>query len=352
MFTKNVRLFLTFFVYCSNQLRKMKTKRTSLNDIAKALGVSKATVSFVLNDKGDQFNISKKKQELIRAKAKELSYVPNFFAKSLRQGSTKTIGLVLPDISNPFYGELCKTIQQTLFDAGYSTYIINSNDDKAQETSLMRGLIQRCIDGMIIVPSNDIKEIIPVLHETHIPVVFTDRPGDDLTDFIGIDNLKEAANVVNSFKNKPKRLTAFVGKDLDANLQERIEGIKKTCKDKNIDCELVTLSKDQKDTDALVAEQLKKGSDAFVAINNRVVFKLVAASRTLNKTIGKDMSLISFDNHEAFEFMNPAISAIRQPITDIATKSAERMVERLADGSLPYGKHIILDCEFMNRETH
>jgi len=138
----------------------MKAKRTSLNDIAKALGVSKATVSFVLNDKGDQFNISKNKQELIKAKAKELSYVPNFFAKSLRQGSTKTIGLVLPDISNPFYGELCKTIQQTLFNSGYSTYIINSNDDKEQETTLMRGLIQRCIDGMIIVPSNDIKEII------------------------------------------------------------------------------------------------------------------------------------------------------------------------------------------------
>ena len=93
----------------------MKKKRTSLNDIAQALGVSKATVSFVLNDKGDQFNISKNKQELIKAKAIELSYVPNFFAKSLRQGETKTIGLVLPDISNPFYAEICKIIQENLW---------------------------------------------------------------------------------------------------------------------------------------------------------------------------------------------------------------------------------------------
>jgi len=83
----------------------MKEKRVSLQDIATSVGVSKATVSFVLNGKGDEFNISKEKQRLIKEKAKELLYVPNFFAKSLRQTTTKTIGLVLSDISNPFYAE-------------------------------------------------------------------------------------------------------------------------------------------------------------------------------------------------------------------------------------------------------
>ena len=330
----------------------MKTKRTSLNDIAKALGVSKATVSFVLNDKGDQFNISKAKQELIRAKAKELSYVPNFFAKSLRQGSTKTIGLVLPDISNSFYGELCKTIQQTLFNAGYSTYIINSNDDKEQETSLMRGLIQRCIDGMIIVPSNDIKEIIPVLHETHIPVVFADRPGDDMTDFVGIDNVKESDSIVNGFKTKPNRITAFCTEKKDANLIARIQGVKSACLRQNIDCEVIFLSKNQKETDKIVKQQLKKGSDSFIALNNRVIFKLMSSIKTLAILIGKDVKVISFDDHEAFEFMTPSISAIRQPISKIAVNSADRMVERLADSSLAFGKQIILDCEFMERESH
>ena len=108
----------------------MKTKRTSLEDIAKSIGVSKATVSFVLNGKGDEFNISKEKQKLIHDKAKELLYVPNFFAKSLRQGSTKTIGLVLTDISNPFYAELCKTIQEKLHDKAYNTFIVKTNDTK------------------------------------------------------------------------------------------------------------------------------------------------------------------------------------------------------------------------------
>ena len=81
----------------------MKSKRTSLADIAESLNVSKSTVSFVLNGKGKQFNISETTQKLILEKAKELNYVPNYFAKGLREGKTQTIGLVLADISNPFY---------------------------------------------------------------------------------------------------------------------------------------------------------------------------------------------------------------------------------------------------------
>ncbi|EPB65595.1 putative RNA polymerase sigma-54 factor, partial [Ancylostoma ceylanicum] len=124
----------------------MKKKRTSLEDIAKAVGVSKATVSFVLNDKGDEFNISKEKQKLIREKAKELLYVPNFFAKSLRQGETKTVGLVVSDISNTFYAELCKTIQEELHKKGYNVFIVNTDEDKDLEKILMRELIQRSVD--------------------------------------------------------------------------------------------------------------------------------------------------------------------------------------------------------------
>src|SRR5690606_21391753 len=108
----------------------MKSKRTSLEDIAKAVGVSKATVSFVLNGKGDQFNISKAKQKIIQETAKKMLYVPNFFAKSLRQGETKTIGLVISDISNSFYAELCKSIQEQLYKKGYNVFITNTNEDK------------------------------------------------------------------------------------------------------------------------------------------------------------------------------------------------------------------------------
>ncbi len=330
----------------------MKTKRTSLNDIAKALSVSKATVSFVLNGKGDQFNISKEKQRLIKEKAKELSYVPNFFAKSLRQGETKTIGLVLPDISNPFYAELCKTIQEKLYEVGYNTFIVNTNDDNELEKVLMRELIQRCIDGMIIAPSNNIKELIPILLETHIPVVFADRPGDEHADFIGVDNMKEAESLIKSFTIKPKRLVAVVPTPSDVpTLQERIKGLKASCEKDGIEFSEINLPDDRSEINSTLKKELSKGADSFVALNNKSTFKILAALNKLDVNIPTDIRLISFDDSESFEYMNPPVSAVRQPIVDIGLQSVDRMFDRLKESKNP-GEHFLLPCEFVARGSH
>lgn len=330
----------------------MKTKRTSLNDIAKALNVSKATVSFVLNDKGDQFNISKEKQRLIKEKAKELSYVPNFFAKSLRQGETKTIGLVLPDISNQFYAEICKTIQEKLYDTGYNTFIVNTNDDAELEKVLMRELIQRSIDGMIIAPANNIKELIPILLETHIPVVFTDRPGDENADFIGVDNIAESAKLIRSFTVKPKRLAALVPYPENVStIQERIEGTKAACEKEGIEYDYVDLPEEQEKVNELIKQELEKGADSFIALNNKCTLRALAALNKAGVRIPEDVRLISFDDSEAFQYMNPPISALRQPIVEIGLQSVDRMYERLKKSKSP-GEHFILGCEFQKRGSH
>lgn len=330
----------------------MKSKRTSLNDIAKALNVSKATVSFVLNGKGDQFNISKEKQRLIKEKAEELSYVPNFFAKSLRQGETKTIGLVLPDISNAFYAELCKTIQEKLYENGYNTFIVNTNDDVELEKVLMKELIQRSIDGMIIAPGNNIKELIPILLSTHIPVVFTDRPGDENADFVGVDNLAEAQKLINSFTKKPKRLVALVPTPSDVStIQDRIEGTKSACEEAGIDFSYLDVSSDQKAINEQISHEIKLGTDSFVALNNKCTLPTLRALLKLNVDIPNDIRFISFDDNEAFEYMNPPISALRQPVADIGVQSVNRMYERLKESKEP-GQHFILPCEFVGRSSH
>jgi len=330
----------------------MKTKRTSLNDIAKALSVSKATVSFVLNDKGDQFNISKEKQRLIKEKAKELSYVPNFFAKSLRQGETKTIGLVLPDISNAFYAEISKTVQEKLYESGYNTFIVNTNDDMELEKVLMRELIQRSIDGMIIAPSNNIKDLIPILLETHIPVVFTDRPGDENADYVGLDNKGEGGKLMKFFSKDPKRVVALVPSPSDVStIQDRIEGTKEACEEAGIDFGYLDLSSDQTDIDKQIAAEIKKGTDSFVALNNKCTLPTLSALKKAGVRIPEEVRLISFDDSEAFEYMNPPISAFRQPINEIALQSVDRLYSRLKESKTP-GEHFILPCEFVSRGSH
>lgn len=330
----------------------MKTKRTSLNDIAKALNVSKATVSFVLNGKGDQFNISKEKQRLIKEKAKELSYVPNFFAKSLRQGETKTVGLVLPDISNPFYAEISKTIQEKLYESGYNTFIVNTNDDVELEKVLMRELIQRSIDGMIITPGNNIKELIPILLETHIPVVFTDRPGDENADFVGVDNKGEAKKLIESFSVKPKRLCALVPIPSNVStIQDRITGTKEICDEKGIEMTFIDLSSDIDSVKKAIADELKKGTDSFVSLNNKATLPTLAALRDAKAKIPEEVRLISFDDDDSFAFMNPPISALRQPVREIGLQSVDRLYSRIKESKAP-GEHFILDCEFIPRGSH
>lgn len=330
----------------------MKTKRTSLNDIAKALNVSKATVSFVLNDKGDQFNISKEKQRLIKEKAKELSYVPNFFAKSLRQGETKTVGLVLPDISNLFYAEISKVVQEKLYASGYNTFIVNTNDDVELEKVLMRELIQRSIDGMIIAPSNNIKELIPILLETHIPVVFTDRPGDENADFVGVDNKLEAQKLIKSFSVKPKRLVALAPSPADVStIQDRIEGTKLACDELGIEFNYLDLNDQQMDIDHQIKTEVDRGADSFVTLNNKCTLPTIAALANAKVSIPNDVRLISFDDSDSFGYMNPPISALRQPIQEIALQSVDRLYSRLKESKNP-GEHFILPCEFIARGSH
>lgn len=330
----------------------MKEKRTSLNDIAKALNVSKATVSFVLNGKGDQFNISKEKQKLIHEKADELSYVPNFFAKSLRQGKTKTIGLILADISNPFYAELSKTIQQNLHQEGYNTFIVNTNDDKDLEKVLMQELIQRNVDGIIISPSNDISDLAPILIKTHIPVVFTDRPGDENADFVGVNNISEAEKLIKSFTEKPKRVAILAQQPTDViTIQERIQGAKNTCDKDGIEHEYVELSLDLEEATKQIIKLLEDGTDSFLPLNIICAFKTIAALNKLNVQIPAKARIISFDDSDMFNYLTPPISALRQPITDIGVTSVQRMTERLKETKEP-GKHFLLPCDFIERGSH
>lgn len=330
----------------------MKAKRTSLEDIAKSVGVSKATVSFVLNGKGDEFNISKEKQRIIKERAKEMSYVPNFFAKSLRQGETKTIGVVVADISNLFYAELCKTIQEELYAKGYNVFIVNTDDDKELEKTLMRELIQRSIDGMIISPSNKIDALIPILNETHIPVVFADRPGDENADFVGVDNFMEAKKLVKAFSAKPKKLAILTQNNNQiVTIENRVAGAKLACEEDGIAYELVILSAEQENVDNTIKLLVNSGVDSFLALNNVVALRTLAGLKNNNVNIPSVARMISFDDSEAFPFVEPPISALSQPVKQIGIDSVARLFTRIKETKTP-GEHMMLECKLNLRGSH
>lgn len=330
----------------------MKAKRTSLADIAESLNISKSTVSFVLNGKGKQFNISETTQKLILAKAKELNYVPNFYAKSLREGKTQTIGLVLADISNPFYSELCKVIQESLYEQGYSLFIVSTNDDPAIELKLLRDLILRSVDALIIAPCNSVPDLKPILDDTPIPVIFMDRIADEHGDFVGVDNSKEAGKLMDRFTRKPKKVGII--HPMAANVMTislRIAGAKSACEERKLPYEVVSLSDDAKQADKQISELLKSGVDALVPLNSKVALSTLACLKRLDIQLSEQLRLISFEDSEAFAYFTPPITALQQPTDQIGKETVVRLLERLREPT-EQRKHRMMDCTLVERASH
>lgn len=331
----------------------MKTKRISLKDVALAAGVSKATVSLVLNGKGDELNISKECQERIKMKAHELNYVPNLFAKNLRDGGTKTIGVIIPDVSNSFYACLTKEIQKSLNEAGYSAFIVNTNEEEGQEQEIVNELLHHSVEGLIICPTNDTSVLLQLTKDSNIPIVFADRYGDETADFVGIDNFTEASNLVSCFTQKPQAIAVLLRKNSYVNtLGRRIHGVTHACKQQGISSKIIELSPMSNDENFIqIKEAIDSGVDAFIALNNLVVLDFLSVLKQLNKKIGIDIRLICFDDHSAFPYIEPPISSLRQPISEIGRHVVDRMIKRIKQDETP-GEHNFRKCEFIPRASH
>ncbi|MES2588614.1 MAG: LacI family DNA-binding transcriptional regulator [Bacteroidota bacterium] len=330
----------------------LPNKKLSLSDLAAILGMSKSTVSFVLNNKGDKYNISKETQRMVLEKAKELNFVPNFFAKSLREGKTKTIGLVVADISNAFYGELCKMIQEELYHHDYKLFIVNTNDKFEIELQLIRDLINRSIDGLIVAPCNPVENLKELFDSTPIPIVFVDRFGDNKADFVGVNNHQEAFNLIKKFKKKPKNLGVFYYEEHEiSTIHLRINGIKEACEQENIELELVNVHDYEGKLDSKIKSMKSKKMDTCIALNNKVALQVLSSINELNLEIPKDLALISFDDSEAFPYLNTPISALKQPIKEIGKETVNQLIRRLNEEHIP-GKCVEFSCQFIERASH
>lgn len=158
----------------------------SIYDIARLAGVSNATVSNVLNDKG---RMSQRTRERVLAIAREQGYVPSFAAKSLRERRTSSIGIITPDVSNDFYSSIVLEVETRLHEAGYDSYICNSSNSAERELSYVRGLLHKQVDGFVLVGGS--AQIGSVELGSGVPAVLIDRPVSTLSaapNHVGVGN--------------------------------------------------------------------------------------------------------------------------------------------------------------------
>lgn len=326
-------------------------KKASLKDIAESLGVSKALVSLVLNGKGDERGINKQTQEKVRAKAKELNYIPNQYARGLRIGRTNTIGVIVPDISNVFYGQLCKSIEQEAYSKGYNLIISNTYEDTQKEKKLISDLINRNIDGLILASSFASKNEIDGLREDKFPLVLVDRVFKDFNvDQVSVSNVDGAKKAIEFlYKSGVKKPVCFsISPVYISSISERIQGYLGALKDK-ANAKLFQIPHDniQNGVTQALVELKDEDYDGVFCVNNNIAKAILKEiGRTGNKV---DVKIISFDDIEIFDIVNPKISSISQPIDEIGKNAVKMLIDRFNNKDSHSPKHLILDTVLIER---
>ena len=190
----------------------------TLTDIAEETGVSVSTVSRVLNDKANEYRISEDTRELILRTAQRLNYRPNNLARNLRLSRTQSLGLVVPDVANPFFASLTKHVHTVAHELGYSLFVCNTDEDVALEVEHVGLLHRNRVDGLIAMPVGRESAHFKELHRRGIPLVLLDRGFDDLdVSTVLVDNYQGAYDAVAHLIAQPYLwLFNIIGKCLDA----------------------------------------------------------------------------------------------------------------------------------------
>ena len=327
-------------------------KKASLKDIAESLGVSKALVSLVLNGKGDERGINRLTQEKVRQKAKELNYIPNQYARGLRIGRTNTIGVIVPDISNTFYGTLCKSIEKEAYARGYNLIISNTYEDSQKEKKLISDLINRNIDGLILASSFDDKNEIESLRQNDFPLVLVDRTFESFdVDSISVSNKAGAVKAVEFLYNKgvKKPVCFTISPVYVSSVSERIQGYLGALKNPT-EAKLFHVPHDhiQEGVAAALLELKHQDYDGIFCVNNNIA-KAILKELSSGYEDFANVRIISFDDIEVFDIASPKVSSISQPIEDIGRGAVNLLVDRLENPDAHKASQLVLDTVLIER---
>ena len=330
-------------------------KKVSIKDIAKMAGVSKATVSYVLNNKAEENHISKTTQEVIWAAVNKLNYRPNEIARSLSHGRTKTIGYIVPDIANPFYANIGRMIENLAYQSGFQVLVSSTDEDPDKEEELIINLLDRRIDGLILASSDESSNIIEKLVNTNFPLVLFDRIETHLNvNIIGLENRKAMKQAVNHLIKKGRKKIGLMTITPDIKtLQSRIKGYKDALEENSLtqNPEFIR-TVDHKNIKKSSLHELgiliNLGVDAIALTNNLIATNILWHLNNEFSHILKEIEITSFDNLEIFDFITPKVTSIAQPVNKIAQKTVEILIDNIQGNANK--KRVILQPKLIVRD--
>lgn len=328
----------------------------TIKEIAEKANVSIATVSMVLNKKDRR--ISAKTRQRILTVADELNYQPNAIARSLVTAQTKTIGLIIPDVANPFFAEIAKCIETQLSLENYHVFLCNANNDKGKEQNYLSELLGRKIDGLII-SSVNADTLLEKNKESlrHTPVVIFDRIAQT-NDFYSVsveDKLGGRLAAEELLRNGHQNFACISGSVNHPNIRARVDGFGEALASQKREIKWMaegemTIESSYDCAKKLIPELARQQITALFCTNDLIALGVYKACKEAGVQIPRDISVIGFDNIEYAAYLTPPLTTVAQPISEIGDMAAAMMLNIIA-GNKQYPKHHVLPVHLLRRDS-
>lgn len=324
--------------------------KVSIKDIAEKLGVSPAVVSLVLNGKEKEGRINAATAEKIRALAKELNYSPNRFATGLKKGKSNIIGLIVADISNPFFAKLTRYIEDEAERYHYKIIIGSSDENTGKLESLVDIMITYHVDGFIVVPTEYSQPKLQEIASEKIPLVLVDRYfSEEGSDTVSVNNEETAFRATDSLvKQGCKRIALFSYQSEMLHFRDRVRGYQLALEKASLyhgknDLFFIRYDQIDEDIETSVNKLLKQpGYDGIFFTTDTLALKAIRVFKDKGIDTGKRFKIFSFDENDTFGFLNFNVPHFAQPLPEMGKTAVARLIDQIENGISSTPKKIIL----------
>lgn len=310
-------------------------KKPTIMDIAERAGVSKATVSMVLNKKDD--SISQATRERILDISKEMGYIPNSLARSLSTKKSGTIGLVVPDIMNPFFSQMARAIEDTANNLKYNVIFCNSDNNQNKEETYIKLLISKLVDGVILISGGKSNYTPSILKNNNIPFVLVDRYIEGYEEELGVycrnnEGVKEG---IKYLYDKEKKNIIFVSGPKELYIaKERLKGYKEIMEKYGLYDEKYVFEGGLNLQGGIEATKkilfrfpsFKESIDAIFYSNDIMALGGMKVLEKNGYKVPEDISIMGFDNILMSEFVEPELTTVAQPIYEMGSTACRNLV--------------------------
>ncbi len=319
----------------------------SIKEVAKLAGVSPATVSRVINGTA---NVDREKRERVLKAISESGFTPNEVARSLFRKSSKTLGIIIPSIKNPFFTELSDAVEKTANQYGYRLILCNTNGDIQKEKTAITMLVSLNVDGIILTTSN--KELRKHLEKCETPIITIDRLIAKNTSggYIHCDNYEGGRMAAEHLiECGCKNIVCMRGLDHVSSAKERYEGYRDVCKEHGMKEQTIICDYDFNAGLEVTEELLMRypDVDGIIACNDMVAISVYKVLHRKNIRVPEDIQIVGYDDIYLSKLVTPEITTVAQPIKDMGIKAARLLIKKESDSK----KEFIFSPRLIVRET-